>query len=76
MCYHIHMNDVYAYLKWRGDLSFERDPLNEADHLVFSLLSYVNMDELDSEGKTLREIFAEYSEKKIDQSRASYGHHC
>ncbi|MCR4951439.1 MAG: DUF2974 domain-containing protein [Solobacterium sp.] len=63
------MNDVYAYLKWRGDLSFERDPLNEADHLVFSMLSYVNMDDLDSEGKTLQEIFAEYSEKKIDQSR-------
>ncbi len=47
------MSDVLEYLRWRGDLTFERDPLNEADHLVFSVLSYVKMDDLDSVGKTI-----------------------
>lgn len=61
------MGDIFDYLKWRGDLSFAQDSLNEADHLVFAILSYVNMDTLDSEGKTIAEICALYRENGIDQ---------
>ncbi len=35
------MNDVFAYLNWRGDLSFEQDPPNSVDALIFSALSYI-----------------------------------
>lgn len=28
------------YIEWRGDLSFDRDPLNEVDCLIFAWLSY------------------------------------
>lgn len=63
------MSDVLEYLRWRGDLTFERDPLNEADHLVFSVLSYVKMDDLDSEGKTIEEIWKQYTETGVDQSK-------
>lgn len=34
-----HMND---YLAWRGDLGFDERPLNEADALVLSCLSYLD----------------------------------
>ncbi len=35
------MNDVFAYLNWRGDLSFAQDPPNSVDALIFSALSYI-----------------------------------
>ena len=35
------MSDIFDYLKWRGDLCFSQDPLNEVDALVFSGLSYI-----------------------------------
>ncbi len=34
------MHNIFDYLDWRGDLSFNRDPLNEVDNLIFSVLSY------------------------------------
>ncbi len=34
------MNNIMDYLDWRGDLDFERDPINEVDGLILSLISY------------------------------------
>lgn len=36
------MCNVLDYLYWRGDLSFEQDPLNEVDALIFSEFSYID----------------------------------
>ena len=33
------MNDIFDYLKWRGDLTFGNAPLCPVDTLIFSLLS-------------------------------------
>ena len=38
------MPDLFEYLKWRGDISFEDLPLTEVDNLIFSLLSYAKYD--------------------------------
>jgi hypothetical protein len=38
------MQNVFDYLDWRGDLSFERDPFNEIDNLIFSILAYAQLD--------------------------------
>ncbi len=35
------MATVFDYLKWRGDLSFDQDPLNPVDGLIFCVLSYI-----------------------------------
>lgn len=35
------MSNVFDYLRWRGDLSFAQDPVNDIDALIFSLLSYL-----------------------------------
>ncbi|MBQ8259006.1 MAG: DUF2974 domain-containing protein [Clostridia bacterium] len=35
------MANVFDYIKWRGDLTFEQSPLNEIDALIFCELSYI-----------------------------------
>ena len=36
------MADLFDYLAWRGDLTFEQDPPNGVDALVFSSLAYLH----------------------------------
>ena len=43
------MSDIFDYLKWRGDLSFEADPFNDVDNLVLAELSYTCFDGLVSD---------------------------
>ncbi len=38
------MANVFDYIKWRGDLTFEQSPLNEIDALIFCELSYIFFD--------------------------------
>lgn len=38
------MNNIFDYLEWRGDLSFEKDGFNEVDNLIMSVLAYVEFD--------------------------------
>ena len=40
------MPNVFDYLAWRGDLSFDQSPLNEADSLILCRLSYIPFDGL------------------------------
>src|SRR5690554_7969319 len=35
------MNNIFDYLDWRGDLTFQQDDLNEVDSLIFSVLAYL-----------------------------------
>ncbi|MCQ2435962.1 MAG: DUF2974 domain-containing protein [Clostridia bacterium] len=37
------MTDVFDYLKWRGDLSFDEAPFCEIDALIFAEISYVDL---------------------------------
>ena len=36
------MANLFDYLDWRGDLSFEVSPINEVDSLILSQISYVD----------------------------------
>lgn len=40
------MQDLFDYLKWRGDLPIEADGFNEIDNLIFSILSYLGFDKV------------------------------
>ncbi len=40
------MANLFDYLEWRGDLTFEQAPLNDVDNLILSCLGYVVLDEL------------------------------
>lgn len=58
------MANIIDYVVWRGDLTFECDPLNEVDGAVLSRLTYQRYEYLKSPvigkslGDTLREILA------------------
>ena len=38
------MGKILEYLSWRGDLDFDKDPLNDIDTLILALLSYLSFD--------------------------------
>lgn len=42
------MSNVHDYIYWRGDLSFEQDPLNEIDALIFSEFAYIDFSKVAS----------------------------
>ena len=43
------MGDLFAYLRWRGDLRFSQDGFNEIDSLIFARLSYIPFEEIVTE---------------------------
>ena len=38
------MGSLNDYINWRGDLTFRMSPLNEVDSLIFSLITYVDLE--------------------------------
>lgn len=41
------MNNLFDYLKWRGDLSFEQSPINEIDNMILARLSSMPLHEIE-----------------------------
>ena len=39
-------DDIYTYIKFRGDLDLKNHPLNEVDALIFSELSYIHFENI------------------------------
>ena len=63
------MANLFEYLKWRGDISFEQLPLNELDSLIFAELSYLPYDgivssNLNKSGISLSEVYSKHFEIK------------
>lgn len=59
------MANIFDYLKWRGDISFETDPFNEVDNLVLAQLAYTDFDgcvpSIDEDRSvTLQEVYDKY----------------
>ena len=40
------MANIYDYLRWRGDLSFEERPFNDVDNIILSALSYLDFTDI------------------------------
>ena len=57
--------NIVDYVDFRGDITFKERPFNEVDNLIFSELSYVEMDDfISSDGKsymTISELREAYS---------------
>lgn len=72
------MGNIIDYLKWRGDLTFQRDDFCEVDNLLLSYLSYVNLDGivpgLEEGSVTVKEasdeFFRRYSEEELKKDRS------
>ena len=42
--------NIFDYIDWRGDITFDQSPLNEVDALILSLLSYTDFSGIVPEG--------------------------
>lgn len=52
------MSNIMDYLKWRGDLTFEKSPFNEVDNVILSELVYVDF----------ADIIPEHGEITLDEA--------
>ena len=63
--------NVLDYLDWRGDLTFNQDPLQEVDALIFSRFSYLLLDGIVPETfemtKSVEKAVAEFNRKEEQQ---------
>ena len=62
-------DNVFRYLKWRGDLNFDQDPFNDVDSFIISQLTFLElMISDDNNPKPLKQALAPYSKlKKFDE---------
>ena len=62
------MDNIFEYLKWRGDIPFEQEPLNEVDNLILCAFSYIRIEKFlnTKELQTIQELYPKYvsSDKK------------
>ncbi|MDE7297721.1 MAG: DUF2974 domain-containing protein [Lachnospiraceae bacterium] len=65
------MSNILDYIRWRGDLTFAQDELNEVDSLILSELSYLNFQGIaqTAEGVPLKEAAARYFEEGRDKQK-------
>ena len=63
------MTNILDYIRWRGDISFEKSPLNDIDALVFARLSYLDLSKIVSDDSsvkvTLRSAFRLYENSRV-----------
>lgn len=72
------MSNIMDYITWRGDISFEMDPLNEVDALILSQLSYNHFHGIVDtsfcqKGKSLRTVAADFNLSSDYESRKDVG---
>ncbi len=64
--------NIFDYLEMRGDLTFSERPFNEIDNLVFSVLAYLDMNEIVTDefvfDVSLKKLCKRYLELGYDQS--------
>ena len=64
------------YCRWRGDLSFKKDPFNEIDNMCFAQIAYCELDGIiqGKEKKTLKEVcdifFSLNDEEEMKKSKS------
>lgn len=70
------MTTVFDYLRWRGDLSFEQDPFNAVDGMIFSSLAYIRHDgrvvENPNEPVVLGDVASDFLALKDCRDRCRY----
>lgn len=62
------MPNIFDYIKWRGDLSLQKDEFNEIDNLILARFSYFPFDEIIQENEvvTIKELSKRFEEKDIN----------
>lgn len=72
--------NFYDYINWRGDLTFERDPFNIVDNLLFTYAAYVDLREVIKDGNPMtihdaaEEYFKTHTEEECLKSGSLIAH--
>ena len=70
------MPNLFDYLEWRGDLTFDRDPFHITDALILSQLSYIPLNgivpESFSQGIILREAASLFDPASVPEDTRSF----
>ncbi len=65
------MANIYDYIKWRGDLTFDVDPFNEVDNLILAELAYTDFGGIVSSDKNepipLKDVCAKFFEMHTEE---------
>lgn len=56
------MGNIFDYMEWRGDLTFDKDPFNKIDAVMVSLLALIDFRGIIDGKKTIKEAFDKYIE--------------
>ncbi|MBS6441427.1 MAG: DUF2974 domain-containing protein [Coprobacillus sp.] len=69
--------NMFDYIKWRGDLTFEERPFNAIDALILNMVSFLDFDHLiatfpSTEERKIYELILEYFKGK-DEKKLSLG---
>ncbi len=72
------MGSLNDYLNWRGDLTFRMSPPNEVDSLIFSLISYVDLEGIvpsshKEKGIPLSSAIEQFFARNPDEKKISMG---
>ncbi len=61
------MANIFDYIKWRGDLSLQKDEFNEIDNLILSRFSYFPFDKIIKENEvvTIKELSKRFQENDV-----------
>lgn len=53
------MGNIYDYIRWRGDLTFDKSAFNDIDALILSMVSYLDFNHM-SETTTVQNVYLGY----------------
>ncbi len=65
------MSDIFDYIEWRGDLTFNQAPFNEIDNLILSRVSYFPFDDLIKKDEiiSIKEAYRRFQKLDSDNIR-------
>ena len=65
------MANIFDYIEWRGDLTFNQSPFNEIDNLILSRVSYFPFDYIleNNEILTIEDAYARFKKLNLENVR-------
>ncbi len=62
------MPNINDYIEWRGDLEFDKSPLNEIDNMILSRFSYLPFHQIDfKSGETIEKIMERFNTFPVEK---------
>lgn len=67
------IDNVFDYIKWRGDLTFEQDPFNEVDCFILTQVTFLNFSKIINDEEILLKDALEMYFKENEKDKVKLG---